>query len=278
MSRVATTASSTRTLLVYPALVPHEVVTAIAGAVSSFLSGLLGIGGGLVLTPLLLYLPPFVGAAALPVKIITGLTVVQAISGSLLGAYRHRRYGNVSMRLVRIMGPVSAVSSLAGALLSRDTPDRVLLFVFAAFSLAGAIALLLPVHTQEGAVDDLHINVPFAMGIAAVIGFFGGMVGIGAIAFIIGALVYLLRMPAHVAIGSSLAIGFFAAAAAFVGKAATAQIDPALGLVVFATAVVASPLGAAVSRRSRGDVLMRILAALVGLTAVRIFWQAFTGV
>lgn len=271
------TATRPRTLLVYPAFVPHEVVTALAGAISSFLSGLLGIGGGLVLTPLLLYLPPLAGAAAIPVKIITGLTVVQAISGSLLGAYRHHRYGNVSKRLVRTMGPVSGVSSLVGALISRDTPDRVLLFVFAAFSLAGAVALLLPVKTQEGAVGDLYVNVPLAVAIAAIIGFFGGMVGIGAIAFIIAALVYLLRIPAHVAIGTSLAIGFFAAAAAFVGKAATAQIDPVLGIVVFATALVASPLGAAVSRRSRGDVLMRLLAALVGVTAVRIFWQAFTG-
>ena len=40
---------------------PDEVITAAAGLVASFLSGLLGIGGGLVLTPLLLYLPPLVG-------------------------------------------------------------------------------------------------------------------------------------------------------------------------------------------------------------------------
>lgn len=152
-----------------------------------------------------------------------------------------------------------------------------LLFIFAAFSLAGAVALLLPVRTQEGAVADLHINAPLAMGLAAVIGFFGGMVGIGAIAFIIAALVYLLRIPAHVAIGSSLAIGFFAAVAAFVGKAATAQIDPLLGAIVFGSALVASPIGAAVSQRSRPRVLMSLLAVLVGLTAVRMMWQAFTG-
>jgi hypothetical protein len=103
---------------------PDEAITAIAGLVASFLSGLLGIGGGLVLTPLLLYLPPLVGGASIPVKIVTGLTIVQAISGSVLGALRHRSYGNVSPQLVWLMGPPSAIASLAGAFLSRD-PHRV---------------------------------------------------------------------------------------------------------------------------------------------------------
>lgn len=258
-------------------LVPTEILTALSGAISSFLSGLLGIGGGLVLTPLLLYAPAAVGATALPVKLVTGLTIVQAISGSVLGTLRHRKYGNVSGRLVRTMGPLGGAASLVGAIVSREAPDRMLLFVFAAFSLAGAIALLLPVRTQEGAVGELEVNVPLASGIAIVVGFFGGMVGIGAIAFIIGALVYLLRIPAHVAIGTSLAIGFFFAVAGFIGKAATAQIDPLLGLIVFLTALVASPIGAAVSRRSKPKVLLTLLAVLVSLTSLRMFWQAFTG-
>ena len=266
-----------RTSFVYPARVGPEVLTAISGVISSFLSGLLGIGGGLVLAPLLLYGPPLVGAAAFPVKLVTGLTIVQAVSGSVLGTLRHRGYGNLSWRLVRTMGPVGGLASFVGALLSRDTPDRALLFIFAAFSLAGAVALLLPVRAQERAVGDLEVNVPLAAAIAAVIGFFGGMVGIGAIAFIIAALVYVLRIPAHVAIGTSLAIGFFAAVAGFLGKAATAQVDPLLGLIVFGSAVVASPIGAAVSQRSRPKVLMTLLAVLVGLTAVRMFWQAVTG-
>ncbi|CAN5223183.1 sulfite exporter TauE/SafE family protein [soil metagenome] len=255
-----------------------ELVTAISGAVASFLSGILGIGGGIVLTPLLLYAPPLVGASVLPVKIVTGLTVVQAISGSVLGALRHHRYGNVSMRLVRLMGPTGAAASLAGALVSRDASDRVLLFVFGTFALLGAVALVLPAEAQEGSVEELRVNGPLAVGIAGVIGFFGGMVGIGAIAFIIAALVYLLRIPPRVAIGTSLAIGFFSAAAALIGKAATAQVDPLLGSIVFVAALVASPLGAAVSRSSPPRLLMSVLAAITAVSAVRIFYQAVTGV
>ena len=256
---------------------PVEVVVALAGLISSFLSGLLGIGGGIVLTPLLLYAPQLLGAQPLPVKIVTGLTVVQAISGSVLGAQRHRAYGNVSRRLVLLMGPPAAIASLIGAFLSRVASDQLLLAIFAAFSFLGAIFLVLPVEAQDAGAEDLRVNQPLAITLAVIIGGLGGMVGIGAIAFIVAVLVYFLRVPPRLAIGSSLGIGMFSAVAAFIGKAATAQIDPGLALVVVASALVASPIGAWVSVRTRTDVLLRALAVLVALAAVRIAWSAFTG-
>jgi len=254
---------------------PDEVITAFAGLVASFLSGLLGIGGGLVLTPLLLYLPPLVGGVAIPVKIVTGLTIVQAISGSLLGAIRHRSYGNVSVPLVWLMGPPSAIASLIGALVSQGTSDRVLLLIFAVMAFAGAVMLMLPVEPRDA--NTIAVRRPLAIAIALVIGFFGGMVGIGGIAFIIAALVYMLRVPARLAIGTSLGIGLFAAVAALVGKAATAQIDAPLASIVFVSALVASPVGAAVSVRTQPRLLLGILSAIVIVAAVRIAITALTG-
>ncbi len=251
-----------------------ELVTAISGLIASFLSGLLGIGGGLVLTPLLLYAPQTAGTGILSVKIVTGLTIVQAISGSILGAFRHRAYGNISTRLVLLMGPPSALASLAGAFVSRDTPDRLLLAIFAILSFTGALMLLLPVESQPGTVDDLHVNRPVAIGLSVGFGFFGGMVGIGGIAFIIALLVYVLRIPARIAIGTSLAIGMFAALAALVGKAATAQIDPPLASIVVLSALVASPIGAAVSVRTNPRLLILILAVVVIAASIRIALSA----
>jgi len=254
-----------------------EFVTALSAFVASFLSGLLGIGGGVVLTPLLLYLPPALGTGALPVKIITGLTIVQAISGSVLGAFRHRAYGNVSARLVRLMGPTAAGASLAGAFISRDVNDRVLLAIFAVMALATAAMLLLPAEQQQSSTDDLQLNVPLAVGISIVLGFLGGMVGIGGIATIVGALIYLLRVPTRIAIGTSLAIGMFGAVAALIGKAATAQVDPPLATLVAITALVASPIGAWVSIRTHPQVLMKLLAAVVIVAAVRMAASAVFG-
>lgn len=251
---------------------PLELFTAISGAIASFLSGLLGIGGGIVLSPLLLYGPGLLAAPALSVKIITGLTIVQAISGTALGTLRHNRYGNVSGRLVRVMGPTTAVTSLAGALLSRYTPDRLLLGILALFAIIGAAALFLPPRGPEREPADL--NVRLAVGLAAVIGFLGGMVGMGAAAFIVAGLIYLLRVPVRVAIGTSLAIGLFAAVAGFIGKAATAQVDPVLAGIVFVAALGAAPVGAAISQRTRPRVLMLLLAGVVAIAGLRMAWQA----
>src|SRR5438034_4983895 len=253
---------------------PTELVVALAGLIASILSGLLGIGGGIVLTPLLLYAPQLLGAGALPVKIVTGLTVVQAISGSVVGAQRHRAYGNVSNRLVLTMGPPAAVASLIGAFLSRDASDQVLLWIFAAFSFFGGVLLVLPVRSQDVAAREVRVNTPLAVALAIVIGGFGGTVGIGAIAFIVAALIYFLRVPPRVAIGSSLGIGMFGAVAALIGKAATAQVDPKLALIVVASALLGSPLGAYVSVRTRTDILLRVLAILVITAGVRIALSA----
>jgi uncharacterized membrane protein YfcA len=254
--------------------VPVELVVAVAGLIASFLSGLLGIGGGIVLTPLLLYAPQVAGLAPLPVKIVTGLTVVQAISGSALGMSRHRAYGNVSTRLVLLMGPPAAIASLGGALLSRDASDQLLLAIFAAFSFFGAVLLVLPVEAQEAAAHEVRVNRAVAVALAAVIGACGGMVGIGAIAFIVAVLVYFLRVPPRIAIGSSLGIGMFGAVAALIGKAATAQVDPRLAAIVVVSALVGSPIGAWLSVRTSTSTLMRLLAALVLVASIRIAWSA----
>jgi len=254
-----------------------EAITGVAGLVASFLSGLLGIGGGLVLTPLLLYLPPLVGGAAIPVKIVTGLTIVQSMSGSVLGTVRHRAHGNVSSRLVWLMGPPMAIASLVGAFVSRDTPDSVILLVFAILAFAGGIMLLLPVTPRDERAEDIRADPKLAIPIALVLGFFGGMVGIGGLAFVIAALVYVLRIPPRIAIGSSLGIGLFGASAALIGKAATAQIDPPLAAIVFVSALVAAPVGAAVSVRTQARALLAILAVIVMLAAIRIAFTAVTG-
>ena len=257
---------------------PTEVVVALSGLLSSFLSGLLGIGGGIVLTPLLLYLPGLAGAGAIPVKLVTGLTVVQAISGSVMGAWRHHGYGNVSRRVVLLMGPPAALASIIGAIVSRDSSDALLLVIFAIFSFLTAIFLLIPVRTKDVPAADVVVRRPLAVALALVIGFFGGMVGIGAISFILAALVYVLRVPTRVAIGTSLGIGMFGAIAALIGKAATAQVDPFHSFIIVVTALVASPIGAWVSMRTPTPILLRILAVIVILAGIRILLSAFAEV
>jgi uncharacterized membrane protein YfcA len=69
----------------------------------------------------------------------------------------------------------------------------------------------------------------------------------------------------------------FAAVAALVGKAATAQIDPPLAAIVAVVALVASPIGAWVSIRTQPALLMKILAVVVIVAALRMAASAILG-
>lgn len=244
------------------------LVVLASAAIASFLSGLLGIGGALVLVPLLFYAPPLVGLAAIPVPLITGLSMTQAFSGSLVSLWRHRGYGNVSMAAIRAIAPAMAIGAFVGAIASSGTPDRVLLLVFAALAVAGALALLVPAAAPAAVPRPARL--PLTMAIGAVFGGLSGLVGVGGLWLITPLLIHLVRLPVRVAIGTSLGIGLFASLAGVVGKAASAQIDPLLGAGVFAMAIAAAPLGAALSVRTPTRALTTLLALMVLVVAVGI--------
>ena len=64
----------------------------ILGLVGGFFSGLLGIGGGIIMVPLLLFIPSILGFNSLSMKTIAGITMVQSLAGSLSAMLVHRRH------------------------------------------------------------------------------------------------------------------------------------------------------------------------------------------
>ena len=66
------------------------------GLVTGFLSGLLGIGGGIIMAPLLLFIPPLFGIKPLSMQVVAGLTIVQGLVACVSGALTHRRFHFVS--------------------------------------------------------------------------------------------------------------------------------------------------------------------------------------
>jgi uncharacterized membrane protein YfcA len=71
----------------------------ILGLISGFLSGLLGIGGGIVMAPLLLYMPPLFGMETLTMQAVAGLTIVQGLLGCMAGLFIHKKFDFVSKEL-----------------------------------------------------------------------------------------------------------------------------------------------------------------------------------
>ncbi|MDM8554669.1 sulfite exporter TauE/SafE family protein [Desulfococcaceae bacterium HSG7] len=243
------------------------------GLVTGFLSGLLGIGGGIVLAPLLLYAPPFFGFEPVAMRTVAGLTIVQGFVAGLAGSVSHWRFHFVSARLSIYMGASIFITALIGGAGSRYVSNNVLLFLFACLALIATVLILIPVKhdTENPDVTHLSFNRLRAIAAASGVGFLGGLVGQGGSFILIPLMVSFVHIPTRIAIGTNLAIVLLSSLAGFLGKAATGQIEWLMTIPLLLTVVPAAFLGSIVSRRISTYHLKRTLAVLIGLAAARIW-------
>ena len=247
----------------------------VLGTMGAFVAGLLGVGGAIVMIPLLLYVPPLLHVGALDVKSVTGVTMVQVFVAAVSGMIAHRRGRAVHGPLVWIGGATMACGSLAGALMSRHVSHRFLLVVFALMATAatGLVlvrmeALELPIFAEQIRFSRLRAGlVSLGVGLGA------GLVGAGGAFLLVPLLVVVVGVPLRVTIGSSLGITALAAAAGLAGKVITWQVPWSLALTVAAGAVPGAQIGARVSRRLPTRRLKVALFIIVAATTIGTWWD-----
>jgi hypothetical protein len=244
-----------------------------------FCAGLLGIGGGILLVPALLYVPSLFGTPQPDMKVIAGLTMVQGFAASCAGILGHRKDRHVCRRLVWHMGPATVAASAVGAVLSVRVPSRALLTVFAALALAAGGLMLLPKPEADGDTDPdaVTYSVSLAVGVSSLLGLFLGMVGQGGAFILIPFMLYVLRIPTRVALGTSLGIILFSTAAGLAGKLVTGQVAFGLALALVAGAGLGGAAGGLFSGRVPARVLRYTLACLIGGAALRIWHSLLFG-
>ncbi len=241
----------------------------------SFISGLLGIGGGIVLAPALLYLPPILGVGGFEMRAVAGLTMTQALFACLSGAWRHRKYDFVCWPLVRCMGLTILVASFAGAVASRAVRNEVLMGIFALLALTAALLMVLPQEEKPSTGGDAPpFSRPSAVAIALSIGFLGGLVGQGGSFILIPLMLVLLRLPIRIVLGSNLAIVALASFSGFLGKLLTHQIPLELGAALVLGAIPGAQMGGVISRRTPTPFLRHALALIILLAAIKVGYDA----
>lgn len=248
---------------------------ALVGASVGFLSGLLGIGGGIVMFPLLLYVPPLLGFSGIDVKSITGLTMIQGFFSALTAMFYYNKNALVNKSLVLTLGFSLFLSSLIGALVSKTIPDGALLMVFGTLALIAAAMMLIPRSYQQDDLTEEHVvfHKATAIMIGIVLGFSIGLVGQGGAFILIPTMLYVLKIPLRVALGSTLAIGLFSSSAGLVGKIATSQVPFLMALPLLVGAIPAARFGSIVGKKTNTQFLRWLLAAIIFATAVKV-WSA----
>jgi uncharacterized membrane protein YfcA len=276
---------------------PINVFTVLAvSAAVGFISGMFGIGGGFMMTPLLIFMgvPPAIAVA-------TGSAQIAASSTTGTLAYWRRQALDVRLGLLLLIGGMIGTFAgvwAFGALRRIGQLDLVIVLsyvtlLFSVGSLMLAESLKTFIAKRRGqtglALSDTkkpwYLSLPFQMqfpqsqleasalplmGLALVIGFIGAILGIGGGFLMVPALIYLFRVPAGIVVGTSLFQILFTMLAATILHAATNQaVDILLALILILGGVFGAQFGARAARNVRGDHFRLLLALLILAIGVR---------
>lgn len=267
------------------------------GAAVGFLSGLFGVGGGFLMTPLLMFL-----GVAPAVAVATGTAHV--VASSVSGAIAQYRRNNVDVKMGLIMCAGGLAGSVVGVevvrLLRRAGQfDLVISLTYVTF--LGVIGALMLVESlsawrqakagapqvarksgQHSWVDGLPFKMRFPrsklyisaippVSIGMFVGFMAAVMGIGGGFVIIPAMIYLLRMSTSVVVGTSLfQIVFVAATSTVLHSIQNKTVDIMLAAALMIGGVFGAQYGARVGEKIRGDHWRLMLALLVLVVCLRI--------
>ncbi|MEP3247626.1 MAG: sulfite exporter TauE/SafE family protein [Sneathiella sp.] len=271
------------------------LIVGMGGAVG-LLSGMFGVGGGFLMTPLLILtgIPPAVAVA-------TGAN--QLVAASVSGVLAHWRRGNVDIK----MGIVLLIGGVAGSSLGT--------WIFALLKSAGQIDLMISLsyviflgiigglmlfeslgallRSRKGTQkrkklhqhywihglpfkmrfrkSKLYISALMPLGLGFFVGILSAIMGVGGGFVMVPAMIYLLGMPTSVVIGTSLfQIIFVTANVTFLQSIATQTVDVMLALLLMSSAVVGAQFGTRIGAKMKGEQLRSLLALLVLIVCLKL--------
>ena len=251
---------------------------------------LIGAGGGFILLPVLAILYPLQPTGTLTA---TSLAVVAANATS--GAIAYGRQRRIDLRSGVLFAIATLPGSVAGALLARSIPRGPFDIAFALVLFALAIVVVRVRSDQgppapgrrawgrvprelvdaEGTVHRYHVEIPLGMAISFVIGFASSLLGIGGGFIHVPALIAVLGFPVHIATATSHFVLAVMATVGTVTHILAGDLDATWPRAVYLGlgAVIGAQVGARLSRRVRGALIVRILAAALVIVAFRLALQ-----
>lgn len=275
------------------------------GGAIGFLSGLFGVGGGFLMTPLLIFI-------GIPPPVAVGTQANQLVGASVSGALAHWRRGNVDVKMGSVMLIGSGFGTfvgvwLFGLLQAIGQIDLVISLSYVFF--LGLISSLMMIeslgallrrrrggrhrarpHHHSGRAwrqslpfkmrfdkSRLYISVLLPLAIGLLGGLLVAIMGIGGGFFMVPAMIYLLGMPVSTVAGTSLfQIIFTTAIATFLHAYQNQTVDVLLALLLLAGGVIGAQFGTRISGALRAEQARALLAALVFFVCVNLAIDLFT--
>ncbi|MDQ2105922.1 sulfite exporter TauE/SafE family protein [Azospirillum isscasi] len=266
------------------------------GGLVGFLSGMFGVGGGFLMTPLLIFI-------GVPPAVAVGTQANQLVAASVSGVLAHWRRGNVDVKLGVVMLMGGMVGTVAGvwifSMLQRIGQIDIAITLSYVFFL-GTIGTMMMVEASRALIrrraptakrgklhrhmwlhglplkmrfqrSKLYISALLPAGIGAIGGMLVAIMGIGGGFMLVPAMIYLLNMPTGLVAGTSLFQIIFTTAMATLLQAATNQtVDVMLALLLLIGGVVGAQFGTKAGGKLRGEQARLLLASLVVAVALKL--------
>jgi uncharacterized membrane protein YfcA len=261
-------------------------VLLVAGSCGGLLAGLLGVGGGIVIVPVLYMLFPFLDIAPeIRMHLAVGTSLATIIPTSVMSARSHYKRGGVDLELLKTWGPWILVGALIGTYLGGRVAGEVLTLIF-------AVVALLVAANMAFRPDGMTLAPAFPRGLlrgilGLVIGGFSVMMGIGGGTLSVP-LLTAFSYPVRRAVGTAAAVGLIIALPGAFGFMLAGWghngLPPlSLGYVnllgfalIVPTSMAMAPLGAKIAHAIRPKLLRWLFALFLLLTALRMFYGVVT--
>ncbi len=266
------------------------------GAAVGFLSGMFGVGGGFLMTPLLIF-------SGIPAAVAVGTEAAQIVASSVSGAIAQYRRNNVDIKMGIVLLTGGIVGSMIGVQVVKILRQIGQFELFVSLSyvtflgIIGTLMLIEALNTMHksrggkavsarrpGQHSWIH-GLPFKMRfhrsklyisaippllIGAFVGFLGAIMGVGGGFVMVPAMIYLLRVPTNVVVGTSLfQIVFVTAATTVMHAKQNHTVDIVLAMLLMIGGVIGAQFGAVAGEKLKGEQLRALLAALVLLVCLR---------
>lgn len=254
-----------------------------ASVMAGLLAGMLGVGGGIVIVPVLFWLlsqTDITPGLAAHIAVATSMATI--VATSISSARAHYGRGAVDMEILWAWGPAIAIGAVMGGILAGSVNGTVLKVVFAVMATFVAMNMSLPkaLVLRPSLPRGRAANYP----VSWLIGLLSAMMGIGGGTLAVPTLVA-FSVPVKRAIGTASVFGLLIAVPATLGYIATGWSVPgrppaSLGYVNLAAVAVIlpattalAPYGARLTHRFDPLVVRRVFSAFLAVTAARIFWS-----
>lgn len=257
----------------------------VTGTFAGLIAGLLGVGGGIVIVPVLYFLFQSVGVSAQSAMMIATATSLATIVPTSLSSIRsHYQKNNVDVNLLKSWGGYILIGVITGSVLVTEYGGQWLSVLFGIVAILAALNMLF--RTKKTSVLTSLPGKLVQRIIASCIGFFSSMVGIGGGTLTVPILTA-YRYPAHKAVGTAAGTGLiisFPAAITMLTFGVTPSDAPlgTYGLVnvlsfvcIVPLTVFFAPVGAKLANILDADLLKKVFAVVLLITGSRMFTQQF---